>query len=319
MFKAPPGYTFWARDFKGIEAVLVGYVARSARYIRLSKLGVHDYFTAYMLAQQGVIPQSYIPDLKLSDSELASALKFIKKDFKPAREIGKRCVHLSNYQGTPYRMHKEYPETFPSTKAASQAQGMYYELFWEIPAWHESMCLTVDGSINPDCAWVPPAGAVGPGYITTPFGVTNTFWDVINVKPGRDGQPTWEYGEDAKRLIAMWPQSTASSIMKLAMLGVWVWPRDLDEALADPDFLIVHSKPNSQMGESLRLSIHDELLGMCQEYDTSLYLNLSRRIMERQWPQLPLSEPWARELNQPYLNIITEAKVGPVWGEMKEL
>jgi hypothetical protein len=181
------------------------------------------------------------------------------------------------------------------------------------------MCLTVDGSIDPDNAWVPPAGAVGPGYITTPFGVTNTFWDVINVKPGRDGQPTWEYGEDAKRLIAMWPQSTASSIMKLAMLGVWVWPRDLDEALADPDFLIVHSKPNSQMGESLRLSIHDELLGMCQEYDTSLYLNLSRRIMERQWPQLPLSEPWARELNQPYLNIITEAKVGPVWGEMKEL
>ncbi len=316
MFEAPPGFTFWARDFKGIEAVLVGYFARSARYIRLAKLGVHDYFTAYMLAEQKIIPHSCVPDLNLTDSDLALALKFIKKDFKPAREIGKRCVHLSNYRGTPYRMHKEYPETFPSTKAAAQVQGMYYELFWEIPSWHAEMCLTVDGSMSPEQAWVPLAGSCGSGFITTPFGVTNTFWDVIEHKHDKFGDPMWDFGEDAKRLIAALPQSTASSIMKMAMLAIWVLPATLETALAVPDFTSRYAVPYSPIAKSLRLSIHDELLGMCEATDAQHYLTVAKIIMEREWSQLPLDPAW--NMNEKCLSIGTEGKLGPVWGEMKE-
>jgi hypothetical protein len=316
MYVAPQGYTFWARDFTGIEAVLVGYFANSARYTRLAKIGVHDYFNAHMLLSNKKITNADMPDLKWTDGDLKLCFGALKKRFKAERDTAKRCVHLSNYRGTPHRMHKEYPETFPTIKAASLIQGAYYELFWEIPSWHGSLCLTVDGSVDPDNRWQCLSGEAGSGWVRNPFGGVHRFWDVINFKPDRYGNPDWDYGEDAKRLIAYLPQSTASAIMKLALVALWVYPHSLEEARGWGDqFMLRYTAPSHMVSESLRLSIHDEILGMCFVHNLGECLGVSGSIMERPWKELPLNPAWGMG---EFLSIGTGAKHGPCWGTMVE-
>jgi hypothetical protein len=102
MFWAPEGYTFWARDFTGIEAVLVGYFAHSPKYIRLAKLGVHDYFNAHMLYNQKKIKFEDIPDLKLTDADLKLGFGSLKKKFKQVRPLVELPGHGSqDVQGIP--------------------------------------------------------------------------------------------------------------------------------------------------------------------------------------------------------------------------
>src|SRR4051812_18124778 len=49
IFVAPPRKVFWARDYSGIEAVLVGYFSGCARYTRLAKLGVHAFVASHII------------------------------------------------------------------------------------------------------------------------------------------------------------------------------------------------------------------------------------------------------------------------------
>jgi hypothetical protein len=311
MFWAPEGYTFWARDFTGIEAVLVGYFAHSPKYIRLAKLGVHDYFNAHMLYNQKKIKFEDIPDLKLTDADLKLGFGSLKKKFKQERDKAKRCVHLSNYRGTAHRMFKEYPETFPTIKEATTVQRMYFELFPEINAWHANLCLTVDGSLTEEQAYVPPAGRCGSGFLETPFGVLNNFWDVIEWSE-KDGEGDWRYGEDAKRLIAMGPQATASSIMKFSLICMWCGEMNFEAV----DFENIPTEPRGIIAETLRLSIHDEILGMCESNYMEHCLRYSQAVMEQPWSQLPIPPAW--NMNTPYLSIGTAAKHGPCWGTMIE-
>lgn len=313
MFVAPPGNLFWCRDFSGIEAVLVGYFARSPRYTRLAKLGVHDFYNANVLARNRKIAYSDIPDLSWSDADLKAAFKELKKRFPVERDKAKRVVHLSNYRGTPSRMHKEYPETFPSVREAAISQGMYFDLFPEIPVWHGQMCLTVDGSQEGE-QWKPLAGDAGSGWIRTPFNVVHRFWHVLDWKRQPDGQWGWGYGEDAKRVIACDPQATASSMMKFSLLSLWCYPLPLDEALQSWEQLGLDKRPLDKVGSSLRLSIHDELLGEGDAADADEYLAISKELMERPWLQLPLPPEWNLGT---HLSIGTEAKLGPCWGEME--
>jgi hypothetical protein len=310
IFVAPEGYTFWARDFTGIEAVLVGYFACDPTYIRLAKLGVHDYFNAHVLYQTGKIKFEDIPDLKLTNADLKLAFGDLKKKFKPEREKSKRCVHLSNYRGTPHRMHKEYPETFPTIKDAGRIQRMYYDLFPSITMWHTDLCLTVDGALEGEMAYQPPAGKVSSGYIETPFGYVNNFWDVIEWKE-KDGQGDWSFGEDAKRLIAMQPQSTAASIMKMSLLCMWCGRCDFK----DVNFNNIPNEPFGLIGQTLRLSIHDEILGLVADHHIPHCIDYSREIMEQPWPQLPIPAAWG--MQETHLSIGTEAKTGKCWATME--
>jgi len=96
MFVAPAGSIFWARDYSGIEALLVGYLAGSRDYYRLAKLGVHAFFASHVLERP--------IDLAWSDEDIRLAVQEIKDDEPIVYDTCKRCVHLSNYKGTPGRM-----------------------------------------------------------------------------------------------------------------------------------------------------------------------------------------------------------------------
>ncbi len=301
---APPGHVFWARDFSAIEAVLVGYFAGSARYIRFAKLGVHAYLASHLAGCPA--------DLRASDDDLRGLFRTLKKERPKEYNTAKRVVHLSNYMGTPRRMWIEYPETFRSVNEAAKLQGFYFELFPEIREWHRELCLRVDGTkrrkrgdnnVDPELLGVV-RGAGGTGeetldpwtlgvcYAQNPFGYVHRFYDVLHwTKVGSEW--VWEFGEDAKRLISFLPQSTASAIIKRAAKRLW------------------YEYP--WIGHTLRLLIHDEILGECEEREVEDCLRISGDVMEAPIEELPLDPAWGMG---EFLTIGTEAKVGRSWAGM---
>lgn len=286
IFVAPQGFLFWERDFSAIEAVLVGYFAGSPAYIRFAKLGVHDFLASHMLGRPA--------DLSWSNEDLRAFFKDIKTNHRVKRDEAKRVVHGSNYMMTPRRMHELYPETFTTTKQAAELQGLYFDLFPEIRKWHRDICIRVDGSkrrsgedvANPD-PWT-----LGVCFARNPFGYVHRFYNVLDWE--RIGNE-WvhSFGEDAKRLVSFLPQSTAAAIIKASAKRLYY------------EFPWV--------GETLRLLIHDSILGESREGDIERCLEISQLVMEAPIPELPLDPTW--EMGE-YLTIGTEAKVGRSWGEM---
>lgn len=288
IFVAPPGMVFWERDFSAIEAVLVGYFAGSPAYIRFAKLGVHDYLASHMLG----VPAN----LSLPDVDLRAIFADIKSNHKTVRDNAKRVVHGSNYMMTPRRMHELYPETFKTTREAADLQGLYFDLFPEIRRWHRDLAIRVDGTkqrqsdeglhenVDP---WT-----LGVCYARNPFGYVHRFynvldWELIN------GEWFHSFGEDAKRLVSFLPQSTAAAIIKQAAKRIF------------------YETP--WIGETLRLLIHDSILGEAKEGDIERCLKISADVMEAPIPELPLDPTW--EMGE-FLSIGTEAKIGRSWGDM---
>jgi hypothetical protein len=276
MFVAAPGHTFVARDFSGIEAVLVGWFAKSHKYTRLAKLGVHDYFNAHLLAKDGKILTSDLPDLAWSDDDLRAYFKPLKAKFKTERDVAKRCVHLSNYLGTPGKMNEEYPDTFKTKRDAALIQAFYFEVFPEVRAWHIALCKQVDKS----------------GFMRAPSGFIHRFYRVLQWRK-IGGEWVSDFGDDAKRLIAFGPQHTAAYIGKLALRRIWT------------------GYPLARTW--LRLFIHDEIFMEVPSDQADDADDILKIEMEQEVKCLPLPEEWGMGS---YLTIGSESKRGESWGSM---
>lgn len=221
-FVAEPGHVVYESDFRAIEAQLVGYFAGDPTYIRLAKLGVHDYLNSHILARAGKIPSP--ADLAWSNHDLKAFFKDLKGRFGLERDVAKRVVHMSNYGGTPRRMVDANPETFPTVKMARDLQDLYFEVCPGVKRWQNH---TV-------------ALAAKQAYLRNPFGYLHRFWNVLSWKRERDGQWHSSWGEDAKKALAFLPQSTAAGIIKDAMLEI----------------------DRQDLSQYLRLQVHDSLVGM---------------------------------------------------------
>jgi hypothetical protein len=198
MVVAAPGHVLVEADSSAIEAVLVGYFARSERYIRLAKAGVHDWLNAALHGQ--LVP------LDLTDIGLRAACQEVKRSLpKEDRERCKRVVHLTNYRGTPERMHEEYPEDFPTVAAARKLQQFYLdtEPGQDLQAWWRE---TLDRAGHEKA-------------LTNPFGLRHRFYHIFTWNSRRACYEP--HGDDAKRAIAFLPQSTASFIQDEYVLTLW--------------------------------------------------------------------------------------------------
>ena len=296
IFVAPPGYLFYERDFSAIEAVLVGYFAGAPDYIRFAKLGVHAYLASHIAGRPAA--------LEWSDVDLRAYFKELKRVEPVAYDTAKRVVHMSNYMGTPRRMHYEYPETFRTIKAAATLQGLYFDLFPAIPKWHRDICVQVDGTkrrSGDEGERVDP-WTLGVCSVRNPFGYVHRFYNVLDWEKIPAGQTeagevtyawSWKFGEDAKRLVSNLPQSTAAGIIKRAAKRIWY------------DFPWV--------GETLRLLIHDSIFGEEREELVDECLKVSKIVMEEPILELPLDPTWG--LGE-HLTIGTESKVGRSWADM---
>lgn len=300
MFVAPEGSMFWERDFSGIEAVLVGYFAGAPNYVRLAKMDVHSFYTAYALnALDGRVAGNDLPDLSWDDSRLSARLAEIKKEFKSDRnDLYKHLVHGANYLQTPAgaRSHIfKNTNTYHPLPLITKVMGVYFELFPEIRQWHRDLCNRVDGTKRRDAGSEGDAidpWTLGVCYARNPFGYTHRFYNVLEwQKVGTE----WisSYGEDAKRLVSFLPQSTAAAIIKQAAKSLFY--------------------NHEGVGKSLRLLIHDSILGEAPEGDIDRCMETSRLVMEAPIPQLPLDPTW--NMGE-YLTILTEAKSGKSWSSM---
>jgi uracil-DNA glycosylase family 4 len=197
-------------DYKALESILVGWYANDLNYIRLSKLGVHDFLSSYFLAEQGLFER--IP-ADLGDKDMAIALKACKKvattttikgSCENYREAAKRTVHGTSYCMGPNLMHRNYPEIFLSAKAAEMMQDMFYALFPKIKAWQE---MVVNSAYR----------ACG---VTSAFNYKRRFYNVkkwaFNPRLGE-----WElkWSEDAKKAVATLPQGSGAAIIRRALLS----------------------------------------------------------------------------------------------------
>lgn len=203
----------------------------------------------------------------------------------------------SNYLGTPRHLHDIFPETFPTIKSIATLQGMYFDLFPEIPQWHRDLCLRVDAArmrkADPGDPNRPDPWTLGVAYAQNPFGYVHRFYHVLDwQKVGAEW--VWSLGDDAKRLIAFLPQSTAAAIIKRAARILW--------------------EEYPWVGEHIRLLIHDEIFFECPEGEAEGVLDLSRQIMEAPIPELPLDPAWG--LGE-CLSIGSEGKRGNVWSMMQ--
>jgi DNA polymerase I-like protein with 3'-5' exonuclease and polymerase domains len=168
MVVAAPGCLLVECDSSAIEAVLVGYFAGSQRYINLAKRGVHKWLAEKYAGRP------------VSKSE-------------PLYDQIKRVVHLSNYMGTPQRIHEEYPNEFATVAEARKLQDFYFSTDegQDVRKWQQS---TLEQAHKEH-------------MLETPWKQRHYFYDVFHSANGQ-----WSMGDDAKRAVAFRPQASASAI-----------------------------------------------------------------------------------------------------------
>lgn len=273
---------FTARDYSGIEAVLVGYFALSPRYIRLSKIDVHSFYTAWALHElDGRVASADLPDFGWSDERLIPHLAGIKKEFSADRNsLYKHLVHGANFmQGAAGAREKILRETgveFPLKKIRA-VMDVYFNLFPEIRRWHSSLMLQAERD----------------GFLKNPFGYVHRFYHVYKYKK-EFGKWTKDPGDDANKVIAFLPQSTAAGIIKEAILRLFF-------------------KRFNEAGQYLRLQVHDEVFCEVPEALIRGVDKVMQEEMERPIPELPLPASYGMGKE---LVILTEGKSGKRWGGM---
>jgi len=316
-------------DFSGIEAVLTGHFCRDPHYIYLAKLGVHAGLASHILGRP------YNPDWATAD--IAAYFKEIKATQEVIYDRSKRVVHGSNYGLTVYGMVRNFPQTFPSLKIAKQYESVYHQMAPGLPqfqgdvrqiAYDQNYLGGALPPTNPSNA-VAKIFARNPGLKVHPFGYKHWFWSVIGyrkipysvyLKRLRQHEAVAEIqgqhyavilGDDAKRVVAFFPQSTASAVLTEVMLRLF-----------DPEH-------ESYIGDAyygrtpLRAPIHDSLLMEIPNRVWDAVLERTYREMLRPIPELPLD--WVTPVDKAryglgsYLSIGCEGKAGSDWKDMQKL
>jgi uracil-DNA glycosylase family 4 len=193
MIVAAPGNVLIEGDSSAIEAVLVGWLAGSAKYMRLAKCGVHGWLTSKLHRED-------IP-LSLSDDDLSARCKASKQRWPDDYEKMKRVTHLTGYLGTPRRIHEEYPDDFASEAEARDLQQFLLgsEIGQDIKQWQRR---TVERAHHDK-------------FLENHFGLRHRFYSLYQWNSRRQA---YEFGDDAKRAVAFVPQSMASFIQSEVVL-----------------------------------------------------------------------------------------------------
>jgi len=185
MLVAAPGNVLVEADSSAIEAVLTGYAAGDEGYVRMARLGIHDFVAANWLGAK--------VDPSAPDAELRNLFRQIKHAHPQEREASKRAVHGLNYMLSAYGLHDEHPQYFPTRKRAEEFQEFYFGLFPKLKQWQQS---TLERAHRET-------------YLENHYQYRHYFFSVYQYDKRR-GQ--WTLGDDAKRAIAFVPSSDASAI-----------------------------------------------------------------------------------------------------------
>lgn len=296
-FEAPDGYEFCATDYAGVEAILTGFFANAPRIMRIFRLDGHSFFTAHVLhVLDKTLPAADLPQESWSDADLKAYFKVFKPKNKQRRETNKKITHGANYMETAAMAQvillNEMGVLWP-IKDIAKVMDFYHELFPEVRRWHNSLVAEVGGVEPKDWRnerqlWGCEAKHT---HIRTPFNVVHRYYDIVKWKKDPKGW-TWEYGDDAKRLASMLPQSTARFCLTRAAQRIWDNPETQDVA------------------KTFRLFIHDELLCETTSDHVERVQEIVKIEMEKPIPELVLPDGSLLQLG-------TEGKRGKIWGKMR--
>jgi len=272
---AGPGNVLVEADFSGIEAVLTGWFSGDPNYIRLARLGVHAYLATYLLGEGA--------DLSLSDADLRRIFGALKKrNPGGVYDRAKRCVHGTNYGLTPHGMVNNYPDDF-SLRTARETQAMYFDLCPKLRDFQNNVRLRAAKSKHL-------------GGSDHPFGYIHWFWD-INLS---DSGTSW-VGEDSKRVVAFYPQSSAAGVLTETCLELT--NKNSEHYIGD----------YTNGATPIRALVHDSILAEVPEDKVDDYIEHVTAVMERPQQAFPLEPSWG--IGE-YLAIGADVKVGKSWGDM---
>lgn len=316
---AAPGCRLLEVDFSAIESVETGWWMNDPTWVRLSKLGVHSYLTSHMVRQEVSLQQS--------DTDLAKALKAVKKGFPVEYDRAKRCIYGNLYGLTPFGMVENFPDDFPTVKIAEGTQEMLYAMAPKLKGMHRHLreVAFTHGHLG------GPAGDFAQTTSTLlhhPFNYRHDFFGVLTYQPTDmitarkwmkdpnrkdrivlfNGRPfKINYGEDAKRVIAFPPQSSAAGVLIEAMLRLF------------------HPESPSYIGDMyygqtpLRAPIHDSLLLEIPDQVFDWVASIVLQEMQRPIAQQPIPAEWGMG---EYLQIGVAAKAsksGGNWEDCEDL
>jgi uracil-DNA glycosylase family 4 len=297
--RAAKGCVFLELDFSAIEAVLVGWFAKDPGYIRAARLGVHAYLASVWLKKP--------PPEHWTDEEKGAYYKTIKADNPTAYDRSKRVVHMSAYLATPFGIVRNYPEHFASTKDAAHLQSLLFKLApkmrrWQLDTVEQAHAYGgLGGTLLDKQLRTPKDGLIQPPPVH-PFGYKHTFWEVKEARRAADGSWQFREGDDAKRAVAFYPQSTARGVLTEACLRLF-----------DPEHPSYIGY--TFFGETpLRALIHDSVFLEVEEQHADWVLQVAWEEMVRPVPELPCPEEWGMGTA---LSIGVEAKRGINWADME--
>ena len=305
-------------DFASAEPTEVGWFIRDPKYLRLARLGAHAFIASHVLKRPA--------DLAWSDADLGAYLKEVKASDPLVYDKVKRANNGINYGLTAFGMAETFPDTYKDVKDAEKIVDLIFGLFPTMPRWHHALqqqaydagFLGGPGAmmLAPDARCYKP-GYQGPSPFHHPFEYKHWFWSVLAYKPITEKQRQWrekrkrlsveingrwfavDRGEDSKRVIAFFPQSTAAGVLKRSMLALF----------SDPDH-------PSYIGDAyfgrtpLRAPIHDSLLLEVPDRQWDRVCEAVFREMRRPIAEQPLPAEWNMGS---HLSIGVEAKAGRNW------
>lgn len=269
-------------DFSGIEAVETGWFANDPNYIRLAKLGVHANLASHLIGKPA--------DLGWSDEELGEYFREIKKNkkYEEPYNRAKRVVHGTNYGLTPRGMVANYPELF-TIKSAEATQALYFELCPGLKQWQDSVRRIA-------------AKQHYLGGRDHPFNYKHWFWAVVSWDHKNQ---EWVFGEDSKRVVAFYPQSTSAGVLKEAVLRLFDPENHPDLYVGDVFF-----------GDSpVRALIHDSVLLEVPKDKAEETIARVVKSMTMPIAQQPNPPEWHAQ-HGTHLSIDVAVKVGSNWADM---
>jgi DNA polymerase I-like protein with 3'-5' exonuclease and polymerase domains len=201
---------------------------------------------------------------------------------KERNSLYKHLVHAANYMQSPSGAKKKiFAETgvdFP-LDVVERVMSIYFELFPEIRTWHSQVLHQADKD----------------GYIRNAYGYLMRFSHVFDWEKVEGVWQKKPNPDVANKVIASGPQSNAAGIIKESMLTL---SRQYFE----------------EAGQWLRLLVHDELLFDVPVERLQTLDSVCKHVMEAPLKQFSL--PASYGLGE-HLSILTEAKQGPTWAQMK--
>lgn len=223
IIEAPDGYTLVDFDHKSFHALTLGILAGDEVYTRLARIDIHSFVTSEFLHLK---PASTL--LAMQDAELAEYLGWVKKTHEHTRNYKIKRVILGWQYGRRYKaIYHAYREDFTGETEAKRMEETLEGCFPKAVQFRTATLHEADRA----------------HFLSTTFGFTRWFWDVLDYRPPKGGKSVRKCsycgqhhsnGGQAEQAIAYRPACCAFGMMREEAL-------DMHERGTDARFGLVNN------------------------------------------------------------------------------